>query len=80
MKLAADIDEYYLTRVRAGPERDGGYRWKAEATVTVRRVSPQVRNGQFSIDLEFDGREPCEPGGRRDQRRDACSSVAIRRR
>jgi HlyD family secretion protein len=26
--------------------------------VTVRRVSPQVRNGQFSIDLDFGGESP----------------------
>lgn len=57
MKLAADVDEYYLTRVRTGQtaavEVDG-----RDATVTVRRVSPQVRNGQFAIDLEFEGESP----------------------
>jgi HlyD family secretion protein len=57
MKLAADIDEYYLARVRAGQtaslDIDG-----TTFTATVRRVSPQVRNGQFSIDLDFDGESP----------------------
>lgn len=57
MKLAADIDEYYLTRVRSGQsatvEVDG-----APVIATVRRVSPQVKNGQFSIDLDFDGQSP----------------------
>lgn len=57
MKLAAEIDEYYLTRVRAGQsatvEVDG-----APVTATVRRVSPQVKNGQFSVDLDFDGKSP----------------------
>jgi len=57
MKLAADVDEYYLARVRAGQsatvEVDG-----AAVTATVRRVSPQVKNGQFSIDLDFDGKSP----------------------
>ena len=57
MKLAADIDEYYLARVRAGQsatvEVDG-----AAVSATVRRVSPQVKNGQFSIDLDFNGKSP----------------------
>jgi len=57
MKLSADIDEFYLARVRAGQaarvELDG-----AAVKATVRRVSPQVRNGQFSIDLDFEGTSP----------------------
>ena len=57
MKLAAEIDEYYLARVRAGQtatvDVDGTL-----VKVTVRRVSPQVRNGQFSIDLDFARESP----------------------
>ncbi len=57
MKLAADVDEYYLSRVRAGQwatvELEG-----TTLKASVRRVSPQVRNGQFSIDLDFDGGSP----------------------
>lgn len=57
MKLTADIDEYYLARVRGGQNAvvsiDG-----ATVGATVRRVSPQVRNGQFSVELEFDGASP----------------------
>ena len=30
----------------------------ASPQATVRRVSPQVKNGQFSIDLDFDGKSP----------------------
>lgn len=57
MKLVADIDEYYISRVRTGQKAtvelgDG------TVAATVRRVSPQVRNGQFTIDLEFDGDSP----------------------
>jgi HlyD family secretion protein len=54
MKLAADIDEYYLTRVHVGQgaSMEVG---NAVVNVTVRRISPQVRNGLFTIDLEFDG-------------------------
>ena len=57
MKLTADIDEYYLARVKPGQvatvEIDD-----ATVQATVRRVSPQVRNGQFRIDLEFEGTAP----------------------
>ena len=57
MKLIADIDEFYLARVRPGQvaiiDIDG-----RPTNLTVRRVSPQVRNGQFRIDLDFDGESP----------------------
>jgi HlyD family secretion protein len=56
-KLQADVDEFYLGRVSVGQtataEIDGKtYRLK------VSKVYPQVRNGQFQIDLVFDGAEP----------------------
>jgi HlyD family secretion protein len=56
-KLQADVDEYYLGRVAIGQtataEVDGKtYRLK------VAKVYPQVRNGQFQIDLVFDGPAP----------------------
>jgi HlyD family secretion protein len=55
MKLTADIDEFYRARVRPGQsatmEVDG-----TPMNATVHRVSPQVKNGQFSIDLEFAGK------------------------
>jgi HlyD family secretion protein len=56
-KLQADVDEYYLGRVAVGQtataEVDGKtYRLK------VAKVYPQVRNGQFQIDLLFDGPAP----------------------
>src|ERR1700730_1608704 len=57
MKLIADIDEFYLARVRVGQtatiDLDG-----KPTKLTVRRVSPQVRNGQFRIDLAFDSASP----------------------
>jgi HlyD family secretion protein len=56
-KLQADVDEYYLGRVHVGQtataDADGKtYRLK------VAKVYPQVRNGQFQIDLVFDGSAP----------------------
>jgi HlyD family secretion protein len=57
MKLAAVVDEYYLARVRTGQSATvslGGRQVRA----TVRRVSPQVKDGLFTIDLDFDDGEP----------------------
>jgi HlyD family secretion protein len=56
-KLQADVDEYYLGRVSVGQtataEVDGKtYKLK------VAKVYPQVRSGQFQIDLVFEGPEP----------------------
>ena len=56
-KLQADVDEFYLGRVTVGQtataDIDGKtYRMK------VAKVYPQVRNGQFQIDLLFVGAEP----------------------
>jgi HlyD family secretion protein len=56
-KLQADVDEYYLGRVQVGQtataDMDGKtYRLK------VAKVYPQVRSGQFQIDLVFAGAEP----------------------
>lgn len=57
MKLIADIDEFYLARVRTGQTATVTLAGKP-TKVTVRRVSPQVHNGQFRIDLDFDGASP----------------------
>jgi HlyD family secretion protein len=57
MKLAADIDEYYLARVRTGQNATVDIDGRL-VNATVRRVSPQVRNGQFTIDLDFEGASP----------------------
>jgi len=56
-KLQADVDEFYLGRVAVGQgataDVDGRtYRLK------VAKVYPQVRNGQFQIDLVFVGAAP----------------------
>ncbi len=57
MKLTAAVDEFYLARVRAGQTAQVEIDSKP-VKVTVRRVLPQVRNGQFEIDLDFDGVSP----------------------
>ncbi len=56
-KLVADVDEFYLGRVTHGQRASietGGKRY----ALKVAKIYPQVRNGQFQIDLVFDGPEP----------------------
>lgn len=57
MKLIADIDEFYLSRVRTGQTASVNLNGKP-VDLTVRRVSPQVRKGQFQIDLDFGAERP----------------------
>jgi HlyD family secretion protein len=56
-ELSADVDEFYLARVRrdqhATVEVNGR---SVEAIVT--RIYPQVREGRFAVDLAFRGAEP----------------------
>lgn len=52
MKLVASIDEFYLSRVHVGQTASVDLNGKT-ADLTVRRVAPQVRNGQFQVDLDF---------------------------
>ena len=56
-KLQADVDEYYLGRVRVGQTASADLDGKSYR-LRVAKVYPQVRNGQFQIDLEFDGPAP----------------------
>ncbi len=56
-KLSADVDEFYLARVREGQLSDvevNGQTAKARIT----RIYPQVKDGRFAVDLAFEGAEP----------------------
>jgi HlyD family secretion protein len=56
-KLVADVDEFYLGRVvvgQTGTVESNGKSWNLK----VSKVYPQVRNGQFQVDLVFVGGEP----------------------
>jgi HlyD family secretion protein len=56
-KIAANVDEYYLGRVRDGQIGDvqiDDKNWK----LRVSRVYPQVKDGTFVVDLAFDGPTP----------------------
>ena len=56
-KLQADVDEFYLGRVRVGQTATADVDGKTYR-LRVAKVYPQVRNGQFQIDLVFDGAAP----------------------
>ncbi len=56
-KLQADVDEYYLGRVAVGQTATADIDGKTYR-LKVAKVYPQVRNGEFQIDLLFDGAEP----------------------
>jgi HlyD family secretion protein len=57
MKLIADIDEFYLTRVRVGQIATITVNGEP-VPLTMKRVYPQVQNGQFRVDLDFQGASP----------------------
>jgi HlyD family secretion protein len=56
-KLQAQIDEYYLDRVRAGQTGDVTIE-DHQVPVRVTRVDPQVKNATFQVDLAFEGAMP----------------------
>jgi len=56
-KLQADVDEFYLGRVAVGQTASADIDGKTYR-LRVAKVYPQVRNGQFQIDLLFVGPEP----------------------
>jgi HlyD family secretion protein len=56
-KLVADVDEFYLGRVERGQGATVDVEGKTYQ-MKVAKVLPQVRNGQFQIELVFDGAEP----------------------
>ena len=58
-KLQADVDEFYLGRVQIGQGATADIDGKTYR-LRVAKVYPQVRNGQFQVDLTFVGREPAK--------------------
>jgi HlyD family secretion protein len=63
-KLIAGVDEFYLGRVQVGQRATidvGGKPYPMKVT----KIYPQVRNGQFEVDLQFVGAQP--PGIQRGQ-------------
>ncbi|QNQ11097.1 efflux RND transporter periplasmic adaptor subunit [Sphingomonas alpina] len=58
-RVTASIDEYYLGRVRVGQRAEVDVKGRPTALV-VTRLYPQVKNGAFVADLEFDAQQPAD--------------------
>lgn len=56
-KLSAEVDEFYLARVHTGQRADMQFGEDA-VPLRVSRVYPQVKDGQFTIDLAFESAAP----------------------
>jgi HlyD family secretion protein len=56
-KVVAQIDEHYIDRIRRDLTATFD-RSSVNFQLTVRKVYPEVRNGQFKIDLVFEGDKP----------------------
>ena len=56
-KISADVDEFYLDRVRTGQSADVDVSGQT-AQLTVTRIYPQVHGGTFTIDLAFRSAAP----------------------
>ncbi len=56
-KVRAPIDEHYINRVEKGREGEFTLSGK-EYRLTVKKVYPEVTDGRFEIDLEFNGEVP----------------------
>ncbi len=63
-KVTARVDEFYVTRVATGQSAEGEIDGRTYR-LGVTKVYPEVRDGQFELDLEFAGETP--PNVRRGQ-------------
>ena len=57
-KIRAQIDEFYIERVRRGQTATTQPIGGTEHALTVTRVYPEVENGRFEVDLQFDDTAP----------------------
>ncbi|HTJ43895.1 MAG TPA: efflux RND transporter periplasmic adaptor subunit [Kofleriaceae bacterium] len=67
VKVVASLDEFYLPRVDIGQHAS----WESYQ-LTVSKIRPQVSNGQFQIELVFDGDAP------KDVRRGQTAPLSLR--
>ena len=56
-KVVAEVDEYYIDRVRRGLEASFERQDKNFELLT-KKVYPEVREGRFEVDLKFEGEQP----------------------
>lgn len=55
-KLVADVDEFYLEKIRTGLKGQVEFKSKTYM-VTVLNVIPEVKGGRFKVELTFDSKE-----------------------
>ncbi len=56
-KVRAGIDEYYIDRVKKGQK--GSFEFSGGVyPLTTSRVVPEVKEGKFQVDMQFDGVQP----------------------
>ena len=55
-KLVADVDEFYLEKIRTGLKGQVEFKGKTYL-VTVLNVIPEVKGGRFKVELTFDSKE-----------------------
>ena len=56
-KLSAQVDQYYLNRVRQGLSAEFDYAGKTYG-LSISKVSPTVANGQFEVEFDFADERP----------------------
>lgn len=56
-KVRAGIDEHYLARINPGQTGEFDFAGKTYKLV-AKKVFPEIREGRFDVDLEFEGEEP----------------------
>lgn len=56
-KLQANVDEYYVNRVKEGQAANCEYNGNTYR-LTVKKVIPEITAGQFQVELVFDGKNP----------------------
>jgi HlyD family secretion protein len=56
-RLSAQIDEYYLRRVAVGRRGMANVNGRDHA-IEVSRVYPQIKDGRFTVEFDFIGRQP----------------------
>lgn len=56
-KVRAGIDEHYLSRISPGQNGEFDFAGKTYKLI-AKKVFPEIREGRFDVDLEFEGEEP----------------------
>jgi HlyD family secretion protein len=56
-KVVAAIDEHYLPRVEIGQSGEFDFAGQTYQLKTT-KIYPEIRDGRFDVDMEFDGKEP----------------------